>query len=420
MADFHQEGIITTLHALYEVFDREEYLVSLERKLEEYSRHLKISLLLPCFYTELQNPQVLNHIMDEIQKVSYLKCVVVAFNGTSEEAKFQEAREYFKKLQTSERDVKLVWVNGPRVQRIFQDIQKREIHTGIQGKGQSVWIALGYLFAREDCDVIALHDCDIVTYDRILLGRLIEPAANPNNDFEFCKGYYLRISPTERAMKGRVTRLFVTPFVDAMIRLMQDRGFRELEHFFSYHRTYNYPLAGEFSFTTRLARGINIACDWGLEVSTLSEVYHRVIPRKIAQIDLIPNYEHKHQVLSPDNAGKGLHKMVVDITKFYLNYMRSYGIPLDDALVDMMRHTYYQNALLFIKNYSDDAEVNNLFFDRHQEELTVQYFRDFIWTAWEQGKEQPEGTQIPSWNRVLYSLPEVYTNLLEAVEKDNT
>ncbi|MCK5514152.1 MAG: glycosyl transferase, partial [Deltaproteobacteria bacterium] len=131
MADFHQEGIITTLHALYEVFDREEYLTSLERKLEEYSRHLRISLLLPCFYTELQNPQVLNHIMDEIQQVSYLKCVVVAFNGTSEEAKFQEAREYFKKLQTSERDVKLVWVDGPRIQSIFQDIQKREIHTGI-------------------------------------------------------------------------------------------------------------------------------------------------------------------------------------------------------------------------------------------------------------------------------------------------
>ena len=420
MADFHQEGIITTLHALYEVFDRGEYLTSLERKLEEYSRHLRISLLLPCFYTELQNPEVLNHIMDEIQQVSYLKCVVVAFNGTSEEAKFQEAREYFKKLQTSERDVKLVWVDGPRIQRIFQDIQKRDIHTGIQGKGQSVWIALGYIFAREDCDVIALHDCDIITYDRILLGRLIEPAANPNNDFEFCKGYYLRISPTERAMKGRVTRLFVTPFVDAMIRLMHDRGFHELEHFFSYHRTYNYPLAGEFSFTTRLARGINIACDWGLEVSTLSEVYHRVIPRKIAQIDLIPNYEHKHQVLSPDNASKGLHKMVVDITKFYLNYMRSHGIFLDDAFVDMMRHTYYQNALIFIKSYSDDAEANDLFFDRHQEELTAQYFRDFIWTAWGQSKEQTEGTQIPSWNRVLYSLPEIYTNLLEAVGKDNT
>jgi glucosyl-3-phosphoglycerate synthase len=419
MADFHQEGIITTLHALYEAFDREEYLTGLERKLEEYSHHLSISLLLPCLYSELQNPPVLDRIVDEIQKVSYLRCVVVALGGTKEKVQFQEAKEYFERLRTSKRDVKMVWVEGPRIQHIFQDIKNREIPTGIQGKGQSVWITLGYIFAREDCDVIALHDCDIVTYNRMLLGRLIEPTANPNNDFEFCKGYYLRISPTERAMKGRVTRLFVTPFVDAMKNLMHDRGHSELEHFFSYHRTYNYPLAGEFSFTARLARGINVAYDWGLEVSTLSEVYQRVIPRKIAQIDLAPNYEHKHQVLSPDDAGKGLHKMAVDIAKFYLNYMRSHGVPLDDAFVDMIRHTYYQNALIFIKSYSDDAEVNDLVFDRYQEERTARHFRDFVWTAWEQSKEQTEGTLIPSWNRVLYSLPEIYTNLLEAVEKDN-
>ena len=31
MADFHQEGLITTLHALYEAFDSEEYLVNLEK-----------------------------------------------------------------------------------------------------------------------------------------------------------------------------------------------------------------------------------------------------------------------------------------------------------------------------------------------------------------------------------------------------
>ena len=111
--------------------------------------------------------------------------------------------------------------------------------------------------------------------------------------------------------------------------------------------------------------------------------------------------------------------MSVDIAKFYLNYMRSHGIALDDAFVDMIRQTYYQNALMFIKNYSDDAEVNNLVFDRYQEERTARYFRDFIWTAWEESKEQPEGTLIPSWNRVLYSLPEVYKSLNEAVEEDN-
>jgi glucosyl-3-phosphoglycerate synthase len=111
--------------------------------------------------------------------------------------------------------------------------------------------------------------------------------------------------------------------------------------------------------------------------------------------------------------------MVVDIAKFYLSYMRSHGIPLDDAFVDMIRNTYYQTALMFIKNYSDDAEVNDLVFDRYQEERTVAYFRDFIWTAWQHCKEETQGTLIPSWNRVLYSIPDIYTKLLEGVEKDN-
>jgi len=419
MADFHQEGIITTLHALHEVFDRDTYVASLERKLEEYSRHQKITLLLPSLFSEIQNPQVLDRILDGIEKVKYLHRIVVALGGALEERQFNEAKEYFGRLRISDREVKIVWVEGPRIQKIFQEIQSREIPTGVQGKGQSVWMALGYIFAKEDCNVIALHDCDIVTYDRILLGRLIEPTANPNNDFQFCKGYYARISPTEKAMKGRVTRLFVTPFADSMRDLMYTRGHLELGRFFSYHRSFKYPLAGEFSFTAQLARGINIAYDWGLEVATLSQVYEHLLTRKIAQIDLIPNYEHKHQDLSPDDTGRGLHRMVIDIAKFYLTYMRSHGVPLDDAFVDMMLHTYYQNALKFIRKYSDDAEVNDLNYDRYQEEATVRHFRGFLWTAWEESKGPHEATPIPSWNRVCYSLPDIYTRILEAVEAEN-
>jgi glucosyl-3-phosphoglycerate synthase len=419
MVDFHQEGIVTTLHALHEVSDREVYLQELERKLEEYSTHVRITLLLPSLYSEIQNSQVLHPILHAIQHVRYLHGVVIALGGAPEEAQFREAKEYFGRLRTPGRDVKVVWVDGPRIQQVFHEIQDRDIPTGVQGKGQSVWVTLGYLFAREDSDIIALHDCDIVTYDRILLGRLIEPTANPNSDFEFCKGYYARISPTERAMKGRVTRLFVTPFVDALGRIMREQGLEELRQFFAYHRTFNYPLSGEFSLTNRLAREINIAYDWGLEVSTLSEVYHRVSPGKIAQIDLVPNYEHKHQDLSQEDANKGLHRMVVDIAKFYLTYMRSHGVALDDAFVDMILHSYYENALKFIKQYSDDAAVNGLAFDRYQEELMARYFRGFLWTAWENSKGPHEATSIPSWNRVFYSLPEICGNLLEAVEADN-
>ena len=419
MADFHQEGMITTLHALYEAFDTREYLLNLEKKLECYAVHQKICLLLPCLYAEIKTPQVLDHIMDEIDKVDYLDSVIVALGGAPDEAQFQEAKKYFSRLKRPERAVRIIWVEGPRVQRIFHEIQQRDIHTGVQGKGQSVWIALGYILGREQADVIALHDCDIVTYDRLLLGRLIEPVANPNNDLAFCKGYYARISPTDRIMKGRVTRLFVVPFVDAIQRIMRERGFYQLERFFSYHRNFNYPLAGEFSFTSDLARGINIAYDWGLEVCTLSEVYRRVNLRKIAQVDLAKNYEHKHQELSAEDASRGLHRMVVDIAKFYLNYMRSHGFHLNDEIIDMILHTYYQNAISFVKSYSDDAEVNDLVYDRYQEELSLQHFRGFLWTAWEQSKGPQLSTVIPSWNRVLYSVPAIYEQLLDAVASDN-
>ena len=418
MADFHQEGVITTLHSLYEAFDRDEYLEELERKLVDYSTHLNISLLLPCLYSELQNPQVLDPIVNDISKVQYLHSIVVALGGANYD-QFQEARQYFSRLRTDNRELQVVWVDGPGAQEILARIREKDIATGVAGKGQSAWLALGYILGHEKAEVIALHDCDIVTYDRIMLGRLIEPVANPNNDFEFCKGYYARISPTERAMKGRVTRLFVVPFVDAMMKIMRERGFFELEKFFQYHRSFNYPLAGEFSFTAYLARGLNIAYDWGLEVSTLSEVYNKVITKKIAQVDLARNYEHKHQVMSEKDAQRGLHRMVVDIAKFYLNYMRAHGFALDDAIIDMILHTYYQNALSFIKSYSDDAEVNNLIYDRYREEQAAHFFRGFLWTAWEQSKGPQLSTQIPSWNRVIYSLPDIYDHLKYVVEKDN-
>ena len=119
MTDFHQEGLITTLHGLYETLDREAYLEHLEQKLEDHARHIKIALLLPSLYSEIQNPQVLDRIIDEIGKVRYLHNVVVALGGAPEEGQFLKAREYFRRLRTDDRDVKVVWVEGPRMTEIF-------------------------------------------------------------------------------------------------------------------------------------------------------------------------------------------------------------------------------------------------------------------------------------------------------------
>jgi glucosyl-3-phosphoglycerate synthase len=198
MADFHQEPQITTLHALYEAFDKETYLSNLERKLEHHARHEHISLLLPSLYSEMGNAGVLDRIIERIAEVRYLS-VVVALGGAPEEAQFREAQAYFGRLASEHCEVRVVWIDGPRIQDLLAEMAEREIPTGEQGKGQSVWVTLGYLFGRDQANIIALHDCDIVTYSRTMLGRLIEPVANPNNDFQFCKGYYARISPTEHA-----------------------------------------------------------------------------------------------------------------------------------------------------------------------------------------------------------------------------
>jgi glucosyl-3-phosphoglycerate synthase len=419
MADFHQNPLITTLHALYEAFDGDTYLVNLERRLERHAQHENISLLLPSLHSEMRNAGVLDRIIERIAEVRYLSNIVVALGGAPDPEQFQEAKEYFGRLENDKRDVKVVWIDGPRIQGLLQEMAQRVIPIGQQGKGQSVWVSLGYLFARDESDVIALHDCDIVTYSRTLLGRLIEPVANPNNDFQFCKGYYARISPTERAMKGRATRLFVTPFVDTLAKLMCLRGDSELQRFFDYHRSFKYPLAGEFCFNSDLARGLNIAYDWGLEVATLSQVYDQLTARQIAQIDLAQNYEHKHQELSPESGKRGLHRMVVDIAKFYLTYMRSHGVPLDDSYVDMILHTYYQTALKYVRKYSYDADVNDLAFNLYEEESAAGHFRGFLWDAWMQSKGPQEAKLLPSWNRVAYTFPEIYDRLMVAVQEDN-
>ena len=100
--------------------------------------------------------------------------------------------------------------------------------------------------------------------------------------------------------------------------------------------------------------------------------------------------------------------------------MRSHGVALDDAFVDMILHTYYQNALKYIRKYAYDADVNALRYDLYEEESAASHFRGFLWDAWMQSKGPQEAKLIPSWNRVAYSIPEIFEHLMDSVEADNT
>jgi glucosyl-3-phosphoglycerate synthase len=185
----------------------------------------------------------------------------------------------------------------PRMQALFRKLEDAELSPGESGKGRNVWICFGYALASEKARMVAVHDCDIITYNRELLARLCYPVAHPALGFDYCKGYYARVTDK---LNGRVMRLLVTPLLRALRTIIGQHPY------LVYMDTFRYPLAGEFAMDMDLVRRVRIPHDWALEMGLLAEVFRNSAPRAICQSELCENYDHKHQELSPRDMDKGL------------------------------------------------------------------------------------------------------------------
>jgi glucosyl-3-phosphoglycerate synthase len=406
MADFHQTGAITTLHRL-----GTPDLARLEDELERYSRVRPTALVLPCLHAELRDV-ALKGIIEALRGVGYLRQVIVSVSGTDRREDFEEMRAAFDGVRTiTGEPVTLVWNEGPRLRELYRRLVAEGLDPGHDGKGRSAWMAYGYILASNVSRVIALHDCDIRDYDRELLARLCYPIANPNLNYDFAKGYYGRV--TDR-LYGRATRLFMTPFLRAMKAVL---GPHVLLDFLD---SFRYPLAGECAMTTDLARGTRIPADWGLEVGMLSEVYRNCSLKRICQVELVDNYDHKHRDLSVADPSVGLHRMVVDIASSLIRNLASFGVEFDAGFLNTLSVTYVRLAQDAVARFSDDAALNGLEFDRHEEELAVETFSRALRAAGLSFVRDPLGApQIPNWNRVTSALPEFLQELGEAVEADS-
>ena len=401
MGDFYQTESFSTLHRL-----NRKNVGQLEEQLQEFCQTRPIALVLPCLYTELKG-KALKLILKQLKEVRYLNEIVITL-GKANEKEFKHAQEFFSVLPDNH---KIIWDDGDRMTAIFNLLEESGLDIGEPGKGRAAWIAYGYVLAGETSEVIALHDCDIITYSRELLARLCYPLANPNMDYEFCKGYYSRV--TDR-MYGRVTRLFISPVIRALKKI-----FGHLP-FLVYLDGFRYPLAGEFSMKTDLVRVNRIPADWGLEVGSLAEVFRNVSLKRICQVDLADNYEHKHQRLSQDGEIGGLLKMCADISKSLFRTLSSEGVTFSESIFNTLLVTYLKIAQDTIKMYEDDAAINGLIFDRHAEALAVETFARGIRIASRQFLENPLGSQlIPNWSRVTSAIPDILDMLKDAVDKDN-
>jgi glucosyl-3-phosphoglycerate synthase len=401
MADFFQTGAIATLHRLGPTD-----LNRLERELNEFSSHSRIALVLPCHIDEVGTP-ALQLILSELHNVTYLSEIVVGIDGANLE-QWQAARKAFAQLP---QQVTLLWNDGPRMKALFDQLKEAEIDAGSRGKGRNLWICFGYVLANQMANMIASHDCDILTYNREMLARLCYPVAHPSLGFDFCKGYNARFT---HKLNGRVMRLLFTPLIRSLTSIIGNHPF------LNYLDTFRYPLSGEVCFDVDIGRRIRIPSDWGVEVGMLAEVFRVSSAKGLCQTELSHRFDHKHQDLSPADAKRGLNRMATDVSKCIFRTMAAEGIKLDAGLFNTLMSTYVRKGEDTCRYYAADAAINGLVYERHEEETALATFVQSIRGAADAFLEDPLGAPlIPNWNRVQSALPNFLADLRDAVRRDN-
>ena len=401
MADFHQNGNIATLHNL-----RTRSLDEMTYELETFAQSRKMSLILPCLYSELET-EAMPNILAELSKVTYLHRIIIGLDR-ADEAQYRHAKTFFKGLNQNHI---VIWNDSPRMLELGARLEKLGLAPAEQGKGKNVWSALGYLMACEDSSVMAIHDCDIVTYTNELLARLIYPVANPNFPYQVAKGFYARIGQDK--LNGRVTRLLVSPLLIALKRVIGDRDYID------YLRSFRYPLSGEFAMRTGILPDLRIPSDWGLEIGVLSEAWRNLAPKAVCQVEISDAYDHKHQELSTEDSNAGLSRMSTDICKAVFRKLAADGTIFTPNVFRTLKATYYRSALDLLEAYYNDAQMNGLSIDRHKEERAIELFAENIMRAGQFFLDNPQETPfIPTWNRVHSADPEFLSALHRAAAED--
>ncbi len=400
MSDFHQTGVVTTLHRL-----GPPGVERLEAELAHHASENPVSLVLPCLHTEIHGA-ALPRIVDVLSKVPYLHEVVVSVSGTPSFAEYDAVRRFFAPVASAT----CVWGSGPTVGGLLGRMRDSGLEPGPDGKGRAVWIGIGYALARGESSALVFHDCDILTYDREFLARLCLPMVHPNLGYDYVKGYYGRV--TDR-LHGRVTRLLVTPLIRSLKRTLGDLpllGFLD---------SFRYPLAGEFGMSAALARQVRIPNDWGLEIGLMAEVFRNTSPHRACQVELCDNYDHKHQELSRGDPTRGLNRMVIDIATSLYHNLAGVGVQFDAGFLNTLCSAYLRQAQDTIAAYADVALVNGLRFDQHDEEILVETFTSGLRAAGLAFVRDPlPPEQIPNWHRVIAAMPEFLKDLRYAVQAD--
>jgi glucosyl-3-phosphoglycerate synthase len=337
VSDFAQTGLISTLQWLGEN-------PRLELELTELAEQRPIALVLPSLGGDLEEA-AFGGIIHALSGATFLREIVVSVNAASE-SQLAAARA--------------------RCAILTQTVTFLQTDDGEQsgpasgGKGQNVAAAVRHLAEQGECGIIATQDCDVTSFRRADLARLCYAVAHPDLGYRFAKMYYSRV--TDR-LYGRVSRLFLAPLLQAIVRLVGHQPLVDFLH------SFRYPLAGEVALTLELATNLPLSAGWKLEIGQLCEVFRRVEPREICQVGGAAGYDHRHHSAEPSLAG-----MAAEIAAELLRQLELEGIGREPTFRSALNGAYRREATHALRRSLHLAQMNGLAFDDGEERAIIETF----------------------------------------------
>ena len=393
MSDFAQTGVICTLQRLNEV-----HLAPLDSEwLPDRAARCPISLILPCHSPDLQQP-ALRHICEQLAGAQWLQRVVIPINGLPPSEQAAVRSQFAKQLPIAHT---LLFTDAPPLNDALALAAGRPKELLRPGKGLNVWAALGWLHAQHIGGIYALQDADVLSFNRPTLARLCFALAEEELQFDFAKMYYSRV--TDR-LYGRVSRLFLTPVLHSLVRVL---GHHPLLDFLLGFR---YPLAGECALRASLASSLPVHEGWSLEMGMLCEVFRRIEPSRVCQVDGGTGYDHKHQP-----ATGGLLGMCEQIATTLLQQLSIEGCKVDHTIRETLLRTLQRETAQAVKRSNALARLNGITSSPSQEIADALHFTNTL----------PSGTlpaprALPSWETVERLQPFALELLFKHAELQTT
>lgn len=202
MADFHQPRFVPTLHAFGGRRPRTEEVSARAQALGR-----SVTLVLPALASEVDGP-AFPRMIGLLERNTLLDRVILVLGaGTADQE--CRAEDLVSRLRAR---VTLIRLGDPGLGTVPQRLATAGFDCQPIGKGYACWVGVCAALAAEGSDIIAMHDCDILTYHPSMVARLVAPLLLPETPFDFAKGFYPRVTST---LHGRVTRLLMAPLLRA-------------------------------------------------------------------------------------------------------------------------------------------------------------------------------------------------------------